>query len=283
MNILISCDENYLRPLRVMLVSLFENTKNKYNIYLIHKNISDKKIEKLEDFVENISDNKSKLISIKVDALFMGAKTTFYYTEEMYYRLLAYKYLPENLGKILYLDPDILVLNSFEKLYNINFKDNLFAAATHSAPAVQGANVTRLSLSSGYDDISNYFNSGILMINLNLARESENYEREVKKYIEESKSFGLLMPDQDLLNVVFRNNIISISELEYNYDARKFLFYKLKNKGWDLSYVMDNTKFLHFCGKRKPWFDEEYIGIFASLYKYFLTKADRIYKNIENK
>ncbi|MSS78145.1 glycosyltransferase family 8 protein [Anaerococcus sp. WCA-380-WT-2B] len=282
MNILISCDENYLRPLRVMLVSLFENTKNKYNIYLIHKNISDKKIEKLEDFVENISDNKSKLISIKVDALFMGAKTTFYYTEEMYYRLLAYKYLPENLGKILYLDPDILVLNSFEKLYNIDFKDNLFAAATHSAPAVQGANVTRLSLSSGYDDISNYFNSGILMINLNLARESENYEREVKKYIEESKSFGLLMPDQDLLNVVFRNNIISISELEYNYDARKFLFYKLKNKSWDLSYVMDNTKFLHFCGKRKPWFDEEYIGIFASLYKYFLKKADRIYKNIED-
>lgn len=281
MNILVSCDENYLRPLRVMLISLFENTNSHYDIYLIHKDISDEKIRRLKDFIKVTSDDKSKLISIRVDALFKEAKTTFYYTEEMYYRLLAYKYLPEELDRILYLDPDILVLNSFKKLYNIDFKDNFFAAATHSAPAVQGANVTRLSLSSGFDDIENYFNSGILMINLKLSRKSENYENEVKKYIEDAKSLGLLMPDQDLLNVVFRNKIISISELEYNYDSRKYLFYKLKNKEWDLSHVMDKTKFLHFCGKRKPWNKEDYLGIFASVYKYFLSKADKIYNNID--
>lgn len=283
MNILVSCDENYLRPLRVMLLSLFCNTKGEYDIYLIHKDIRDEKINKLKTYIKKISNDKSKLISIKVDRLFKDAKTTFYYTEEMYYRLLAYKYLPEELSRILYLDPDILVLNSFENLYDMDFGNNFFAAATHSAPAVQGANVTRLSLSSGFDDIKNYYNSGILMINLDLAKSSENYEKEVKNYIEESKSLGLLMPDQDLLNVVFRNNIISVNELEYNYDARKFLFYKLKNKKWDLSYVMSNTKFLHFCGKRKPWSDDEYIGTFASVYKYFLSKADKLYKNINLK
>jgi len=34
----------------------------------------------------------------------------------MYYRLLAFKFLPEELDRILYLDPDILVINPIDEL-----------------------------------------------------------------------------------------------------------------------------------------------------------------------
>lgn len=281
MNILVSCDENYLRPLKTMLYSLFSHNDKNFDIYLIHKEISKEEIEKLDKFIKKASKDKSKLIDIRVSEIFDRARTTFYYTEEMYYRLLAYKYLPKNIDKILYLDPDILVLNEFDDLYNMDLKDNFFAAATHSIPTVQPANVVRLSISSGYKDIENYFNSGILMINLKLARKSEIYEREVLSYIENSKSLGLLMPDQDLLNVVFRNKIIKIDEIKYNYDARRYIAYKLKDKKLDLSYIMENTSFLHFCGKRKPWLEDNNLSVFASLYMYFWTLAKNLDKSLE--
>lgn len=276
MNILVSCDENYLNPLKTMLYSLFESNDTNFEIYLIHKDIRDEKIEEIEKFVIKASSKRAKLNPIKVTNLFSNAKTTFYYTEEMYYRLLAYKYLPENLDKILYLDPDVLVLNSCEKLYNMDLGDNYFAAATHTIPTVQSANVARLSISSGHKDIENYFNSGILMINLKLSRDSQTYEKEVLNYVKNTKSLGLIMPDQDLLNVVFRNKIIKIDEIKYNYDARRYLTYKLKDKKYNLSYIISNTCFLHFCGKRKPWLEENNLGVFTSLYLYFWKKAMNI-------
>ena len=276
MNVLVSCDENYINPLKTMLYSLFKSNDIQIEIYLIHKDIRDEKIKEIEKFVEKASLGKGKLNTIKVENLFSKAKTTFYYTEEMYYRLLAYKYLPKSLDRILYLDPDVLVLNSCEELYNMDLSDNYFAAATHTIPIVQSANVARLSLTSGHKDIENYFNSGILMINLELARNSEKYEKEVLNYVENSKSLGLIMPDQDLLNVVFRNKIIKIDEIKYNYDARRYLAYKLKDKKYKLSYIISNTCFLHFCGKRKPWLDENNLGVFTSLYLYFWKNAMNI-------
>lgn len=276
MNVLVSCDENYINPLKTMLYSLFKSNDIQIEIYLIHKDIRDEKIKEIEKFVEKASLGKGKLNTIKVEDLFSKAKTTFYYTEEMYYRLLAYKYLPKSLDRILYLDPDVLVLNSCEELYNMDLSDNYFAAATHTIPTVQSANVARLSLTSGHKDIENYFNSGILMINLELARNSEKYEKEVLNYVENSKSLGLIMPDQDLLNVVFRNKIIKIDEIKYNYDARRYLAYKLKDKKYKLSYIISNTCFLHFCGKRKPWLDENNLGVFTSLYLYFWKNAMNI-------
>lgn len=273
MNILVSCDENYINPLKTMLYSLFKSNDANFEVYLIYKDIRNEKINELEKFVKKASFQKAKLNPIKVKDLFSKAKTTFYYTEEMYYRLMAYKYLPENLDKILYLDPDVLVLNSCEKLYNMDLKNNYFAAATHTIPTVQSANVARLSISSGLKDIDNYFNSGILMINLKLARNNPIYEKEVLNYVNNTKSLGLMMPDQDLLNVVFRNKIIKIDEIKYNYDARRYLAYKLKNKKYNLPYIISNTCFLHFCGKRKPWLDENNLGVFTSLYLYFWEKA----------
>lgn len=273
MNILVSCDENYLGPLRTMLYSLIVNNEGTdFDIYLIHKDIPEDRLAEMTGFIARISPNSS-FNPIKIESLFSTAKVNFYYTEEMYYRLLAFKYLPEDMDKILYLDPDILILNRVDELYNIDLEGKFFAAATHSYIGVKSFNVARLSVSSGYDDIEDYYNSGILMINLKKARESEIYEREVLSYIENSKSIGLMMPDQDLLNVVFRNDIIKISEIKYNYDSRRYLAYRLKDKKYDMNFIMENTVVLHFCGKNKPWNDDINLGTFTSLYLHYQKRA----------
>ena len=62
------------------------------------------------------------------------------------------------------------------------------------------------------------------------------------------------MPDQDILNALFSKQIKSIDEKFYNYDARRYRYYKLKtNRVWDMDHVIRNTVIIHFCGKRKPW------------------------------
>ena len=38
----------------------------------------------------------------------------------MYYRLLAAEFLPETLDRVLYLDPDIIVIRPLEELYHMS-------------------------------------------------------------------------------------------------------------------------------------------------------------------
>ncbi|MDU2353534.1 MAG: glycosyltransferase family 8 protein [Anaerococcus sp.] len=270
MNILVSCDTNYLNPLKTMLYSLFLTNDNYINIYILHSSISDENIKELENYIKDKSNSKARLINLKVVDEFKKAHTTFYYTSEMYFRLIAYKYLPEDLDRILYLDPDTLILNSLMDLYESDFEENYYMAAIHTIPTVQSANKARLILTSEKSDIVNYYNSGILMINLKKARE-KSYDDKIINYIEHSPKAGLMMPDQDLLNVVFRKKIKEISELKFNYDARRYSTYKVKY-GYELEDVMLDTAILHFCGKRKPW-KGNYVGKFNSLYQFMWKQA----------
>ena len=270
MNILVSCDQNYLKPLKTMLYSLFLTNEGDICIYLLHKSIDDNDIYDLSEFIKEKSNNRASLKNVRVEDEFSSALTTFYYTSEMYFRLVAYKYLPDDMERILYLDPDILVLNSLEELYNEDFNENLFMAAIHTMPTVQSANKARLMITSEKTDITRYYNSGILMINLKKAR-GEVYKKKIIDYVNNTKA-GLMMPDQDLLNVVFRNKIKEIPELKYNYDARRFTTYKVRYD-YSLDDVMKNTAILHFCGKRKPWL-KNYMGKFDTLYKFFWFEAN---------
>jgi len=62
------------------------------------------------------------------------------------------------------------------------------------------------------------------------------------------------MPDQDIINSLYSKKIKSIDEKLYNYDARYYSYYKITSNGkCDMDYVINNTVFIHFCGKKKPW------------------------------
>lgn len=281
MNILVCLDENYIRPLKVMLYSLFRNNENSYfTIYIMHSQISDESIEDLKLFVEKASNSFANLVSLKIgNEEFETATTTFHYTKEMYYRLIAFEYLPRDLDRILYLDPDILVLNRVDSLYNTDMDDYIFAASIHTTPGVQEVNRVRFQVSNEEETPKNYYNSGVLMINLDLQRELVK-EEEIVNYVNNAKKMALIMPDQDLLNVVFQDKIKTVSELKYNYDARRYPVYKLMYEYADLNYVMKNTVFLHFCGKQKPRLGK-YNGKFESIYSYFWNKAEDLSRQLQ--
>lgn len=269
MNILVTLNANYLKPLRVMLKSLFQNNEGeRFDIYLIHASLKKEELEALNRFIEV---HGSRLHVILVDEnLFSGAPVLFHYTKEMYFRLLAYKLLPESLDRILYLDPDILVLNPIKGLYETELGENLYAAAYHEKIPVKEFNKIRLL---PYE-IDTYYNSGVLLMNLKQLRLQAD-EKAIYRFVDENRS-KLVMPDQDILNALYAKQIKGIKETLYNYDARYYSYYKLITNGaCDMEYIIYHTVILHFCGKKKPW-TKRYNGRFHSLYKHYEKCANGV-------
>ena len=143
-NILVTLDRNYLPVLRVMLHSLAQSDpEGDFTVYAVHNSLTEQDLQRLHALFPRVHP-----VSVKVpEGLLAGAPVSDRYPTEMYYRLFAAHYLPQQLDRILYLDPDLVVLNSLRKLYEIDFGDNLFAAASHiESRAFRDLNRLRLNL-----------------------------------------------------------------------------------------------------------------------------------------
>ena len=262
MNILVTLNSNYIHPLKVMLKSLFLNNQDAmFTIYLLHSSLSDQELTDLDAFIHR---HGSQLNIIRIDEqFFKNAPVLLHYTKEMYYRLLAFKFLPQHLERILYLDPDILVINPVKRLYETDLDGYLFAAAYHDKISIKEINRLRLIPYK----IDAYYNSGVLLMNLELQRQTID-ERAIYEFVEKNRA-KLIMPDQDILNALYSKKIKSLDEKLYNYDARFYSYYKIMSNGMcDMDFVINNTVILHFCGKKKPW-KKGYGGKFYSLYKHY--------------
>lgn len=269
-DLLVTLDENYLDQLKVLVTSIYINNPGEiFNIYLIHSGIEDSVLGALKRELEKFS---YRLFPIKAnDDLFSSAKTTDRYPKEMYFRLLAGNLLPENLSKILYIDPDILVINSLTNLWNIDISDYLFAAASHTGKTDVANNVNKIRLGTDTD----YYNSGLLLINLDKARK-EIVAEEIFSYADENYK-NLLLPDQDILNALYGDRVLPLDDAIYNYDARNYSSYLLRSKGEeDLEWVMENTVVLHFCGRDKPW-KKNHRSKFTALYRHYMRLSERYF------
>jgi len=269
MNILVTLDKNYLPPLKVMLFSLYTNNlKTKFDIYVMHESLSKQDINELSRTAIKFN---SKIIEVKIDeSQFSKAPTLLHYTKAMYFRLLAQHYLPKSLTRVIYIDPDVLVLNKLEDLYNTNIDKYYYAAAYHKLFSSKTLNKIRLYPYK----IKNYYNSGVLLLNLKLLRKHVS-EKLIFDFVEKNKS-KLIMPDQDVLNSLFAKKIKLIDEVFYNYDARHYNIYLMLSNGeFDLGEVVNKTVLLHFCGKTKPW-HQQYRGKFLLLYKHYQRQLNNL-------
>lgn len=266
--LLCALDANYLPQLRVLLTSIrLNNPGETFGLYLMHSGLPERELEGLERWCGEAG---WEFHSVSVDAaLFDGAPVTAQYPREMYYRLLAGQMLPESLSRVLYLDPDILVINPLRELWETDMQGNMFAAAAHTGKTELANNVNRIRLGTDHD----YYNSGVLLIDLERCR-SEVAPDELFAFVREHRR-ELVMPDQDLLNAVYGDSILPLDDALWNYDARNFNNYMLRSAGeQDMDWVMENTAILHFCGKAKPW-KPNYIYRFGVLYRHYERLAER--------
>ena len=269
MELLVTVDKNYIPPLQVMLTSLYMNNPGeKVELYLLHSRLQEKELEPLEKQCGRLG---YKFFPVKIeDSWFSQAPVTKQYPREMYYRLLAPCFLPQKLHRILYLDPDILVINSLRPLWETDMKGRLFAAAAHTGKTNLANNINQVRLGTTHK----YFNSGVLLINLDQGRK-EILPEEIFRYAGEHAK-ELLLPDQDILNAVFGSRTLELDDYLWNYDARNYSTYLLRSGGvCDMDWVMGNTGILHFCGKTKPW-QAGYMHRFGILYKHYMQINRRL-------
>ena len=89
----------------------------------------------------------------------------------------------------------------------------------------------------------------------------------------------LLLPDQDVFNVLYGHRTLQIDDAIFNYDVRYFSAYLLKSDGQHtMNWVMRNTVFLHFCGRHKPW-KNMCLSRFSALYQQYMNLAQKAETN----
>lgn len=260
MNILVTLDSNYILPLTVMLRSLMDsNRQSDFDIYVAHSSLTELDFAKISN---NVDLSRTRIHNIKVDdALFENAPVLKRITKETYFRLLVTDYLPKEVDRILYIDPDTLIINPLNELYNIEFGDNLIAAAGHTKGLIEIANRVRLNMSLD----AQYVNAGIIMMNIQAMRR-EVKTADIFHFIEKNIK-KLYLADQDVINALFWRKTIRIDACVYNLDEKT-----LKNNRHkiNLDWVRRNTVIIHYNGCFKPW-KENYHGQMADFWHHYNT------------
>lgn len=263
MNLLLTLDENYLLPCKVMLDSFFASNPQEKDVtvYLLHSAIPGGKLAELDTFCAAFG---ARLIPVAVEpTLFENAPTSKRYPKEMYYRLLSPLILPRQVERVLYLDPDMLIINPLRPLWEQNLGGNVFAAASHTGLTEMANEINQRRLDTEHE----YFNSGVMLIDLKAARDLVTAEDVFRCVSEHEKE--LILPDQDVFNMLYGKQTLPVEDVLWNYDVRNYAKYLIRSSGsHDLNWVMDNTAVLHFCGKNKPW-HADYKNPFGMLYLHY--------------
>lgn len=270
--LLFSIDHSFAEQLQTTLYSIFMNSSQSFDIYILHTDLSEEIQRFLESFCGRYGSDIS-FISIP-ESYFSDAPSSSRYPKAIYYRLLAHEFLPKDLTKILYLDADILCINDLTSIFNYDLGSYLYAGCSHPSMTGMSRAMNKLRLKTYGND--GYFNSGVLLINLDQVRKIVD-KQAIYTFIKDNEK-QLVLPDQDILNGLYGHLIYALDDQIWNYDVRyTHTYYLMSNKQTTLDWMMQHTVFLHFCGKEKPW-DHHYEEKFAALYKHYQVKSKELRK-----
>ena len=246
MNILVTVDQHELHPLAVMAGSLLAQTEEQVSLYVMEEKLTETDFSDLRTSLHN---DRLSIIDIRVtDRPLTKAPTSHRYPMEIYDRLFAAEYLPKNLDRILYLDPDVVVLHNIDAFYHMDFQGSLYAAASHVGPIGTLFNDIRVGVRPG----TPYINSGVLLINLEELRKQQDADR-ICRYIRRHGAF-MCLPDQDVLTALYGDQIQHVPARTINMTPR--IYYRdcvLQGARKASERLEQDTCILHYVGRNKPW------------------------------
>lgn len=191
----IAFDQNYLSPFYALATSIFVN--NKKHAIVIHAIVSGVTADDKEKIKKFVEDHKGKIFYYEIDEKTVSQFVVVSkWTSAVYYRLYFPSLVPENVKRLLYLDTDTLVLGDIENLYKHDLE--------HYPVGAVYDDYVKKSPELGIDAEGQYFNSGVLLMDVKRWREQKISEQ----------AFGFLTQfpekikyvDQDALNAVLKKN-----------------------------------------------------------------------------
>lgn len=257
--IVMATDKNYAPYLAVTLYSIVKNstTDNKYDIIILEENLSDDIKEKYRLIV---SDKKNISLRFYNMSFLMNSNgcdnllTINHLKLSAYYRLFIANIM-KNYLKAIYLDSDLIVNTSLEHLYNTDIS-NMYAAACKDMLVIN--TFTQPDFNQYLLDVLNidnrnyYFNSGVLLLNLEKIRKDNLLE----KMLIVAKKNNAYFHDQNVLNSVFYKKIVWLDD-KYNVNWHLLFTKDASNFPSDIwnNYLTNLKDFyiLHYTSAYKPW------------------------------
>ena len=176
--IFFAVDDVYIPFLAVTLESLIDNASNNYyySIKILHTNVSEDNKKKIIKYQRDNVNIEFVDLNYYIERVKDKLYTRDYYTKSTYFRLFVPDLYPQY-SKALYLDSDITILGDISELYNTDMGSNLVAGIPDGA--VQTIDVFKEYVEKvvGVRDYNNYFNAGILLMNLSELRRFKFQEK----------------------------------------------------------------------------------------------------------
>ncbi|GAB4382606.1 MAG: glycosyltransferase family 8 protein [Elainellaceae cyanobacterium] len=254
-DILVACaaDENYAMPLAVTVRSLVANLDpaRRVVLFVLDGGIKPSQKQRIE---RSLDPQKIEIKWIQPsDDLLKDLPVSEKYPVSTYYRLLLPQIIPDHIQKIIYLDSDLIIQSDLGQLWDIEL-------GNRSALAVQDIchrYVTRTNHINpkkyGIKDDCKYFNTGVLVINLERWRTDNTAEKAID--IIRNNPEEMLFADQDALNIVLAGQW---GELDPRWNQMHAVH---DYQSWQESLyseevfqdVVQHPHIIHFTTPPKPW------------------------------
>ena len=289
--VVLSANNRFSPYLDIMIRSMIANASEKrnYDIIILYNDIS----ERNQRLIKSAANGKAN-ISIRFARVceYFDAGKLFvdqHLSVETYYRLIIPEIMP-NYHKILYLDCDMVADQDVAELYDLDLKGAIIGAAKDIDVAGQ-LNLNQnnwqtyatetLGLDSPYD----YFQAGVLILDLDGLRKTASSQKMIKLAL--SQSFRC--HDQDVLNIICRNKVTYIPQqwntlMDWQEPGRsrmQILKMAPRKLFEEYSAARKHPYLIHYAGYQKPWdvVDcdfAEYFWKYAKLSPYYPMLLRRI-------
>jgi lipopolysaccharide biosynthesis glycosyltransferase/polysaccharide pyruvyl transferase WcaK-like protein len=261
--IVMACDETYAMPLAVALRSAVEANRSgqPLEVHVLYDHFPSHIRQKV---VDSLPEGSALIHWIPVDLREFEAFATLAHISSKltFARFLIPSIFAEEVHRVLYLDPDLLVLDDLGPLWDMDLRGAVIAAALDPQDAnrktrVPGAN----RFLDGFPAVRDYFNAGVLVIDLDKWRKEHVSERALEYLRRNPNAF---MADQDALNVVCDD---CWTEL-----GRRWNFCVPFTMAVAQIPLADRPGIAHFYGGQKPW-NPCTLSVNANLYSSFRQRT----------
>ncbi|MCX8583370.1 MULTISPECIES: glycosyltransferase family 8 protein [unclassified Gilliamella] len=238
LHIALGFDNNYAMPAGVTILSVIQNTPNfNLHFHLFVDNVSQTNLDKFQKInFPNVSItlyylNNNFIINPKTLVLHIPTVSTCI-------RFIMPKLLVSVTDKLIYLDSDIICLQSLAKLTEFNI-ENYIAGVISDTKDMQH------TISKMYNiDSTKYFNAGVLLINTKKWCE-ENISEKALTMINNGNIYKFA--DQDVLNILLENKTLLLP-IKFNTKI------KISIDAHQEKEIKPYTVLLHYISQNKPWF-----------------------------
>lgn len=257
--VVFASDERGVNPLGVAIYSLLSNASSTttYIVYVLSNNISDASIIRLKEIATR---ERSRHQIVFIDVSQLATQCQLPVNERWpvtaWTRIFIPDLLPPDEHLVLYCDIDTLVCRDLEELFNTPLHGKAIGAVLEHVSSRGSHFNERLGIPL---DCPGYFNSGVILMNLDLFRK----QKLTAKILEYAREYAdrLTCPDQDALNGALCDNVQPIHHRWNWHDGLTRLILKRSikatmSRGATLEDSVESALrpgILHYQGPNKPW------------------------------